>query len=468
MTTYTVQKGRVGRHYCKYLTLLFQGVHKRKWNSECPMMYAKLILQTTPDITKSCDVRSRLDLRMALWEKGRIHALIDDVIAEVGGKPQVLREKDKARSYQARVISGQLRFAVHRVTSRAAGGVLQLDDMCTKTGQPVLEALQGKHPKMREPNLNDPNLKIFEEYPTVPQAVPLDITAATVEKVASHLSGAAGPSGTDAVDLSNWLLRHGAESQELRGEMACMARYLANEHPPWAAYRALMACRLVALDKEPGTRPVGIGEIYRRLIAKCVLEVCGSQATTACGNLNLCAGLPAGIEGAVHAMTAVVADAAAAAPTTEAPQPPATQEFMTDEEGPTVDTADSPHVTLLVDARNGFNELGRKTMLWTVRHTWAAGFRFAFNCYRHVAQLIVRRAEGPCSVILSEEGITQGDPLSMILYGLALAPLGKEIRDAVPGAMQAWYADDCAMGGKTGPAAEAMTLLERLGPARGY
>ena len=94
--TYTVQKGRVGRHYCKYLTLLFQGVHKRKWNSECPMMYAKLILQITPDVTKSCDVWSRLDLRIALWEKGRIRALVDDVIAEVGGKPQVHHEKDNA------------------------------------------------------------------------------------------------------------------------------------------------------------------------------------------------------------------------------------------------------------------------------------------------------------------------------------------------------------------------------------
>ena len=63
--------------------------------------------------------------------------------------------------------------------------------------------------------------------------------------------------------------------------------------------------------------------------------------------------------------------------------------------------------------------------------------RFAFNCYHHSAQLIVRRVGGSCSVILSEEGVTQGDPLAMILYGLALAPLAKEIREAVPGAMQA-------------------------------
>ena len=49
--------------------------------------------------------------------------------------------------------------------------------------------------------------------------------------------------------------------------------------PPWAAYRAIMANRLVALDKEPGTRPVGIGKIYRRLWAKCLLKAIGSQAS---------------------------------------------------------------------------------------------------------------------------------------------------------------------------------------------
>jgi hypothetical protein len=63
-----------------------------------------------------------------------------------------------------------------------------------------------------------------------------------------------------------------------------------------------MAGRLVALDKEPGTRPVGIGETYRRLMAKCLLLAIGHQAATACGNYNLCAGLKAGIEGAVHAV----------------------------------------------------------------------------------------------------------------------------------------------------------------------
>ena len=43
-----------------------------------------------------------------------------------------------------------------------------------------------------------------------------------------------------------------------------------------------MACRLVALDKQPCVRPVGIGEIFRRLIAKCILVAVGHQAMEAC------------------------------------------------------------------------------------------------------------------------------------------------------------------------------------------
>ena len=38
-----------------------------------------------------------------------------------------------------------------------------------------------------------------------------------------------------------------------------------------------------------------------------------------------------------------------------------------------------PSGTTLLDACNGFNELSRLAMLWTVRHRWPAGARFAFN-----------------------------------------------------------------------------------------
>ena len=63
-----------------------------------------------------------------------------------------------------------------------------------------------------------------------------------------------------------------------------------------------MACGLVALDKRPGVRPVGIRKKIRRALAKLVMRAAGEQAKTACGNHQLFAGLEAGIEGATHAV----------------------------------------------------------------------------------------------------------------------------------------------------------------------
>ena len=59
----------------------------------------------------------------------------------------------------------------------------------------------------------------------------------------------------------------------------------------------------------PGVRPVGIGEIWKRGIAKCALKIVGEDAKGACGSTNLCAGLEAGIEGALHSVSARAADA---------------------------------------------------------------------------------------------------------------------------------------------------------------
>ena len=47
---------------------------------------------------------------------------------------------------------------------------------------------------------------------------------------------------------------------------------------------------------------MGIGETLRRALAKLVMRAAGEQAKTACGNLQLCAGLKASIEGATHAV----------------------------------------------------------------------------------------------------------------------------------------------------------------------
>ena len=75
--------------------------------------------------------------------------------------------------------------------------------------------------------------------------------------------------------------------------VARLADWMAKSSPPWDAYRALMACRLVAMDKNSGVRPVGIGETLPHDVSTLGMRVAGDQAKTSCGNLQLCAGLEA-------------------------------------------------------------------------------------------------------------------------------------------------------------------------------
>ena len=86
-------------------------------------------------------------------------------------------------------------------------------------------------------------------------------------------------------------------------------------------------------------------------------------------------------------------------------------------------------------------------MMWTVRHRWPAGTRFVFNCYRHWEQLILCQTEEPPVTILTREGVTQGEPLSMVMYGITLNPLAEELRVADPGLLLPFYACDADLDG---------------------
>ena len=97
---------------------------------------------------------------------------------------------------------------------------------------------------------------------------------------------------------------------------------------------------------------------------------------------------------------------------------------------------------MLVDARNCFNELSRLVMLWNVRHRWPAGARFLFNCYRHWAQLLLCQTGETPVTILIQEGVTQGDPLLVVLCRINLVPLAEELSVADLGVLSLFYTYD--------------------------
>ena len=120
-----------------------------------------------------------------------------------------------------------------------------------------LESLlqQEKHP---EPccSGNDAFLHC-DSFPPVLDAY---ITADYVERVAHCIQGAAGLGGSTAMQWHSYLLRFGTYSACLREAVAGLARCLANTVVEWEDIRALMANRLIALDKCPGVRFIGMGE----------------------------------------------------------------------------------------------------------------------------------------------------------------------------------------------------------------
>jgi hypothetical protein len=87
---------------------------------------------------------------------------------------------------------------------------------------------------------------------------------------------------------------------------------------------------------------------------------------------------------------------------------------------------------LLIDVRNAFNELNRTVMLWTVRHEWPSGERFTINCYKHWSILVIRGNNGTGVFLFSKEGVTQGDPILMVAYGIGVLPLIRQLKKEFP------------------------------------
>jgi len=262
---------------------------------------------------------------------------------------------------------------------------------------------------------------------------------------------------------------------------------------------------MLAVDKEPGVRPLACGEIMMRLWGKSALAAEAKElARDACGNNQTCAGLQAGIEANVHAIRAVWPESGGwtfdrgteANPTNIFQQLLdgterllASESVMTDNlTGPVLEMdpdEEDPGICeftelseyqsnvgfgcLLVDARNAFNLIGRYLMLWTVFHRWQKGSRFAFNRYRHHNIVYVRRHPGqPAYEILSKEGVAQGCTFGMFCYGVGLMPLCEQMRAEVEGAVQPAYADDISSAGPAAANAKTLGLLRRAGPKYGY
>ena len=112
-----------------------------------------------------------------------------------------------------------------------------------------------------------------------------------------------------------------------------MTRKLCTEYIDPRTIEPILANRLIPLDKGEGAvHPIGVGDVNRRVIGKCVMKVTKEDVLDASRSLQVCAGLRSESEAAVHAMHSIF------------------EEEETD-------------AVLLIDASNAFNTLNRAAAL---------------------------------------------------------------------------------------------------------
>ena len=75
--------------------------------------------------------------------------------------------------------------------------------------------------------------------------------------------------------------------------------------------------------------------------------------------------------------------------------------------------------------------------------------------------------QGSDHFLLSKEGVTQGDPLSMMLYAVTVLPLIRSLEDSCEW-VQNWYADDSSCVGELSSVRRWFDRLSADGPAYGY
>ena len=119
---------------------------------------------------------------------------------------------------------------------------------------------------------------------------------------------------------------------------------------------------------------------------------------------------------------------------------------------------------LLIDADNAFNRVNRAVALWNVQYICPAMKFVLINAYREPTRIFMRD-DNVSFEFLSQEGTTQGCPLAMAMYALALVPLLKELH---PMCRQVWYADDATGCDSFERMRAWFDALRALGPKYGY
>ena len=423
--------GSNGKKYIQEITRLMNS-----WTEDSPLkeiafkaihIMPSLLLQKPSKNSKAKEHTLALKRRLELWEQGNLHELFKEAKAI---QKQLTSGNKKAdilsisKRFANLMKSGNVNGALKLLTDNMSGGILPLNDE-------TLNLLIQKHPEAKD--ITEDVTFIHDQIQEVHPIVFEEIDSKMIERVASKMKGGSGPSGMDADGWKKILVSkvYGQNGEDLRKAFAEVIKKICREKIDDNSLESFLACRLVPLDKNPGLRPIGIGEILRRIAGKVVMSISKNEVMTSVSQYQLCAGQEAGCEAAIHSI----------------------REIFHNEETEAV---------LLVDAENAFNNINRKAILRNIGIVCPKLATYVNNCYHQPARLFIIGGKE----ILSKEGTTQGDPLAMGMYAIGMDPLLNSLQNNV--VISVAFADDLTGAGKLSELKQWWDETCKVGPTIGY
>ncbi len=310
--TFPVPYGSAGKKFVSELSTLYrvyaEGSALESIALKSVTVMSILLLQKPSCNSKRRDHSACLERRLCTWSDGDINNLVLEgrSLQKRLPKPRspTNDENNRARTFSNLMFKGKTSAALRLLSQKGKGGVLHVNDPIhhSDPGSPtVLDVLKSKHPHA-QPASSEATPLSHLEVPHVHPVIFDRIDARSIRSAALHTKGSAGPSGIDAHCWRRLCTSFKSASHDLCHSLALLARRLCTTLVDPRGLSALLACRLIALDKCPGVRPIRICETARRIVSKAVLFVTKADVQDAAGPLQLCAGQMAGIEAAVHAM----------------------------------------------------------------------------------------------------------------------------------------------------------------------
>ena len=322
-----------------------------------------------------------------------------------------------SKKFAALMSKGNVNAAINLLTDNRRNGILPLNNE-------TLTLLRLKHP--------DPKDVPERIHPVKFEVIDVEM----IRKEAMRTKRGSGFSGLDADGWKQILLskNFGELSSDLCQTLAKATKKLCTEELS-TSLEGFLAFRLLPLNKKPGLRPIGVGEVLRRIIGRVIASEVRNDIISSVGSLQVCAGHEAGSEAAIYAMRTIFED-------------------------------EKTETVLLVDT---FNSINRQVFLHKICIICPAIATGVRNCYTLPSRLfIIGGTEIPLL-----EGTTQGDLTAMSIYAIAIIPLVliiMEIMSTSPdnNSKMVVYADDFTAGGTAKDLKYWWETLCEHGPKFGY